>query len=91
MQIDAHTHRRTQTRTRNSKRYAIHSEEITRRDGQAARAAAYPELSKLMAELSKTRKDLKAVKDVLAKEKLNPVKPVDAEPGWFFARTRRTC
>ena len=34
-----------------------------------------------MAELSKTRKELKAVKDILAKEKLNQVKPTDTEQG----------
>ena len=34
-----------------------------------------------MAELSKTRKELKAVKDILAKEKLNQVKPTETEAG----------
>ena len=34
-----------------------------------------------MADLSKTRKELKAVKDILAKEKLNQVKPTETEPG----------
>ena len=38
-----------------------------------------------MAELSKTRKELKAVKDILAKEKLNQVKASDTEPGMLIA------